>query len=667
MKRFLLIPLMLCSMLTVNAQDFKKFTKVNNKVEFEEIQKAQPSLSLTGTTQMPTTQKSTRGSIEDYIMNPLFLTNNDFSLPIYYGELEIPNNFDVATYYAPTLVEKFGGNTLTKVYAFVTPGATSATFWIRKSPNGENLWEKTITNFTTDDLVEVPCDYTIDDEGFFVGYTATGKFSTARVYYTENSFAQYSLILGTNGELYDYSSNGSAYIVCETEGEAGLQKSDVAMSSFNSIERCMVGEDFYLSGAFINLGYYPVLSYTAQIDIEGVMYTAELKADTIPFLGTVSFQIPCPAPTSEGRHDMYFEVTKVNGEADATANDNGAMGQVIALSESFPRKAVMEEFTGTWCGWCPRGIVGIEKLKEDYPNDFIAIGVHADDNIESSTYVSLANYAPGFPSAFMNRITFVDPYHGMGDADYGIKEVVDIINQMPTEAQIGLSSKLTADNKIEVTSYSNFSVPCPTAPYTVAYAILEDNLMGFQTNYYSSQYASSTGMTLDNLSDDLKYLWEKGRNMSVMFNDVAHDIYDIWGIEGSLSGAIEKGVTKQHTYVMDMPANVKNTANVSVVAMLMDYFTGEIIAAEKVKLGEEKLTAIESVAGSALNADVKAVAGAVVVTANNATAEIFTIDGKLIASQNVNGTATISTSGLHGTIIVRVADNMDTYVKKITL
>ena len=112
---------------------------------------------------------------------------------------------------------------------------------------------------------------------------------------------------------------------------------------------------------------------------------------------------------------------------------------------------------------------------------------------------------------------------------------------------------------------------------------------------------------------------------------------------------------------------MKNTANVSVVAMLMDYFTGEIIAAEKVKLGEEKLTAIESVAGSALNADVKAVAGAVVVTANNATAEIFTIDGKLIASQNVNGTATISTSGLHGTIIVRVADNKDTYVKKITL
>ena len=155
--------------------------------------------------------------------------------------------------------------------------------------------------------------------------------------------------------------------------------------------------------------------------------------------------------------------------------------------------------------------------------------------------------------------------------------------------------------------------------------------------------------------------------MSFMFNDVAHDIYDIWGIEGSLSGAIEKGVTKQHTYVMDMPANVKNSENVSVVAMLMDYFTGEIIAAEKVKLGEEKLTAIESVAGSTLNADVKAGAGAVVVTANNATAEIFTIDGKLIASQSVNGTATISTNGLHGTIIVRVADNKDTYVKKITL
>ena len=667
MKRFLLIPLMLCSMLAVNAQDFKKFTKVNNKVKFEEIQKPQNTLSLTGKTEMSMTPKGTRGSIEDYVMNPLLLTNNDFSLPIYYGELGISNNFDVATYYAPTLVEKFGGNTLTKVYAFVTPGATSATFWIRKSPNGENLWEKTITDFNTDDLVEVPCDYTIDDEGFFVGYTATGKFSTARVYYTENFPSYYTLIMGTNGELYDYSEYGSAYIVCETEGEAGLQKNDIALTDFNPIERSMVGDEFFLSGSFINYGYYPVLSYTAQVDIEGVMHTAEIKADTVPYLGTVTFNVPCTAPSFEDRHDMYFEIVKINGEADEDTSNNGTMGQIIAMSESYPRKAVMEEFTGTWCGWCPRGLVAIEKLKEDYPNDFIAIGVHADDNFQSDTYVELANYAPGFPSAFMNRITFVDPYHGAGNDDYGIKAIVEAINNLPTEAQIGLSSKLTADNKIEVTSYSTFNVPCSTAPYTVAYAILEDNLLGFQTNYYSSQYASQTGITLEDLPEDLKYLWNKSKNMSLKFNDVALDIYDLWGVEGSLSGSIEKGVTKQHTYVMDMPASVSNSANVSVVAMLMDYFTGEIIAAEKVKLGEEKLTAIESVSGSTLNADVKAAAGAVVVTANNATAQIYTLDGKLIASQSVNGTATISTNGLKGTIIVRVADNKDAFVKKITL
>ena len=28
---------------------------------------------------------------------------------------------------------------------------------------------------------------------------------------------------------------------------------------------------------------------------------------------------------------------------------------------TFPRRVVMEEFTGTWCGNCPRGMVGISR------------------------------------------------------------------------------------------------------------------------------------------------------------------------------------------------------------------------------------------------------------------------------------------------------------------
>lgn len=32
---------------------------------------------------------------------------------------------------------------------------------------------------------------------------------------------------------------------------------------------------------------------------------------------------------------------------------------------TFPRRVVMEEFTGTWCGNCPRGMIGISRLRRE--------------------------------------------------------------------------------------------------------------------------------------------------------------------------------------------------------------------------------------------------------------------------------------------------------------
>jgi hypothetical protein len=99
----------------------------------------------------------------------------------------------------------------------------------------------------------------------------------------------------------------------------------------------------------------------------------------------------------------------------------------------------------------------------------------------------------------------------------------------------------------------------------------------------------------------------------------------------------------------------------------MDGYTGEIIAAEKAYVGESTTTGIESVANNEMNADIKVIPGALFVTANTATAKLYTTDGKLLSSHNVNGSATISTKDLNGTIIVRVENGKDSFVKKIAL
>lgn len=669
MKKLLLIPLMLCGALAMNAQSFGKLQKKNATVTTEIVQKAQTPLTEVQETALQLPGKKTRASLDEYAVDAKRLTNNDLSLQIYYGGVNVARKISIATTFSKDLTTRFSGNKIKTIYSALGQGVKSATFWIRKQINGENLWETTVTEFTPNTMFTVDCDYVIEGTSLYLGYTATGDFTSGSIFYTENSSSLSLIVADANDNWMDYSSNGTAFFVCETEGDAGLVQNDLAITNISISDRAMAGEAFNIVGQLTNFGAYPVTSFKTKAIVNGQEIVNEHEVDTVLHKGTIDFAIPTTAPAHAGCYYNDIQVIEVNGATDGYPADNAITTQLLALAESYPRKVVMEEFTGTWCGWCPRGMAGIECLQRDYPNDFIAIAVHGGDTYEAQTYAPILNSVSGFPSALINRAVEADPYYGLTDDNYGIKDLVEQVKALPTEAQIGLSSKLSADKKeIEITSYSRFNIAIPNASaYVVAYALLEDKLTGVQTNYYAKSMSNQTGITEADLSEELLAYYNKSDRFLATYNDVARGIYDAWGIEGSMSGAIEKWTAKQHTYTIPVPAEVKKTDNLSVVALLMDAYTGEVIAAEKAKLGEEKLTAIGAVTKSEMNASISATEGAVIVSAVRATAKIYALDGKLLATQSVNGTATIPTNGWSGTIIVRVENGNDVVVKKVVL
>lgn len=670
MKKFLLIPLMLCGALVMNAQPLSKLQKFGATATTEVIQKAQHPLVDVQQTSLQLHGKKTRATLDEYAVNPKELTNNDLSKSIYYGGVGIANTMSVATYYTTDIAERFAGNKITSIYSAIGQGVKEATFWIRKSLNGDNLWETTVTEFAPSTIFAVDCDYTIDDEAFLLGYTVKGDFAQGFLFYTENVGNLSMIVADASGNWSDFSGNGSAFFVCETEGDAGLVKNDLAITNISISDRAMAGEAFNIVGKLTNFGAYPVTSFKTKAIVNGQEIVNEHEVDTVLHKRTIDFAIPITTPAHAGRYYNDIQVVEVNGTTDGYPADNAITTQLLALAESYPRKIVMEEFTGTWCGWCPRGMAGIECLQRDYPNDFIAIAVHGGDTFEDQTYAPIINSVAGFPSALINRTVEADPYYGLTYGDnYGIKDLVEQAKTLPTEAQIGLSSKLSADNKeIEVTSYSKFNISISDASaYVVSYVLLEDKLVGSQTNYYAKSMASQTGITEAELSEELLTYYNKSDRFIATYNDVARGIYDAWGIEGSMSGEIQKGKAKSHTYTITVPSTVKKTENLSIVVLLMDAYSGEVIAAEKAKLGEEKLTAIGAVTKSEMNASISATEGAVIVSAVRATAKIYALDGKLLATQSVNGTATIPTNGWSGTIIVRVENDNDVVVKKVVL
>lgn len=49
-------------------------------------------------------------------------------------------------------------------------------------------------------------------------------------------------------------------------------------------------------------------------------------------------------------------------------------------SDSQVKRVLLEQFTGSWCGWCVDGSYVMELLEEDYPDTFIGCKIHNGDS-----------------------------------------------------------------------------------------------------------------------------------------------------------------------------------------------------------------------------------------------------------------------------------------------
>ena len=215
----------------------------------------------------------------------------------------------------------------------------------------------------------------------------------------------------------------------------------------------------------------------------------EQHLDIKPFSGmnaTATVRIPLKADAQPGRTIRYITITKVNG-VDNVIENAITSGYFVTLTKAVPRKTVVEEFTGTWCGWCPRGIVGLEKINEKFGDEAITIAIHSDDPMAAHYGVTPGSY----PMAYVDRGFAADPYYGITDEPAGICDLVTERHAVLAEASVNLQSPTLAKSgsvtfKTEVT----FNYDNPQSNYAIGYVLIADGLKGSgkswaQANYYS--------------------------------------------------------------------------------------------------------------------------------------------------------------------------------------
>lgn len=251
-----------------------------------------------------------------------------------------------------------------------------------------------------------------------------------------------------------------------------------------------------------------------------------------------------------------------------------------ATVSSHYNKVVSEELTGTWCGWCIRGIVTLEEMKELYPESFIGIAVHSGDFLEAdgyAEYIKDISASTGFPYSITcrDRSAASDPakiptfYERKANAD--IKGCVDLELSADDEECMAKSNVVLNENISD-------------GRYRMSYVIVENDVFEEQNPNYRqlNYYAGGENGPMGGYEDMPELL------VNYHFNDVARGIIgEVSGIDESLPYVMDMGKEYTHEVTFSLPQEVINPDNVYIVAMLIDGRNGSIVNADMKKLTPE--------------------------------------------------------------------------------
>lgn len=236
-------------------------------------------------------------------------------------------------------------------------------------------------------------------------------------------------------------------------------------------------------------------------------------------------------------------------------------------AESYPRRMVMEEATATWCGWCPRGIVAIDGLKRDFPDNFLAIAIHG--NGDKMAYIDeYGLQVNGYPSAFLNRQST--------SVDYSwLKRKIEKAG-LTTDKMVRIDSVtyVEADETYKVCTTTRVANAMANAQLRLVYVVTEDSVGPYkQTNNFAGE------------SDEMGGFENLPTKVEMLYSDVARFIYPSCdGLEGSVPSTLE--ACKDYAYVANVSANFNcdDYGKLQLTVMLYDAATNTIVNADRVAL-----------------------------------------------------------------------------------
>lgn len=254
----------------------------------------------------------------------------------------------------------------------------------------------------------------------------------------------------------------------------------------------------------------------------------------------MTFEFTSPA-TPNQEYDLSVRIDKVNDLVNSEV-DIVSVNNLYNVSRKTTRRGVMEEFTGTWCGWCTRGMAGMKKAGDLYGDQFIGIAIHSGDAmaLPSGSYSISASSFPN--SKYNHSSEWYDPYFKL--------DVLGRLIQSATDVDVSVTGVWNAD-KTQVIATSETEFLRTVSGYSVAYVLVGDSLYNsswYQTNYYSGDYSDDPYLN--------EYCQAPYTITDIKFNDVmiASSYVNSRNQADAYTGSLTVGSKKTNSYTLTLPS-----------------------------------------------------------------------------------------------------------------
>ncbi len=355
---------------------------------------------------------------------------------------------------------------------------------------------------------------------------------------------------------------------------------DAKLQSVDLPSYVAIGAQVDVKGTVFNEGSTPVNSFDISYSVDGGVPQVYSVSGLNLAIGEVyPFTHNIPITLSDaGSYEVITDVENVNGTTDMDPGNDSITKYVGAVPFIPAKKVFAEEATGTWCGWCVRGICYMEYMAETYPETWIGVGVHNGDPMVVPVYdnaiASIIPNFPGYPSGTIDRSG--DNYYDPEDFEAGYLErinavspaTIDIVNFSWDATSRAVSFDLQSEFVVDIQNELRFGV-----------VITEDSLWGTSSGWNQGNYYSGGG---NGPMCGFESMPPTIPAAQMHYDHVARVILDTpYGTEGSLPLGILAGEVHSYNYTYTIPLTWRYE-KLHFIGLIIDMATGEVLNANNV-------------------------------------------------------------------------------------